>query len=535
MSKSLFISYSRREVPFVDTLLDALEDRGLQVWTDYQSLVPGKPWLDQILSGIDNVDIFLLVVSKASMLSKNVELEYQRAIEKKKRIILLIFEPVLLPESLRNCEWIDFRGSFNRKLRQLISRINNPEKQQSAPQGGFKASFTVWLTFFVSLIVLVVSIPAWWTIYIPVVLVPLPYHILNRDVHYYRARFALITLPVVLLLSYIFFMSYTSINDAILYLWTFSIFISPLLLFLLSSKGMRVWGKPGSSAPRFANPYYPDIQQPKAVPFFIEYAPEDIRYADAIIDGLTSYGHPHVEDVEQAKVSFAIISSYKNSVSMNVEEKVVFPIIVQDTVIEDPNLLRIQWIDFRRGLKNLKNLAKLLPEPDKLMKALGAVPVSNQVVYPRVIQMLNYFLTLLAFFTVSVWIPLSGEFGGQFLDLKNLGVFIIVNIILTGIIMAIIFFSRQAVIRRQGKMASLWSLISSIFWVGVIGFLQALYILNSILGFVRVDGVKPDGDMRGSVIMFLPLSYILGVLIIGFFGLLNIRELLRWFPKRQKK
>src|SRR5690348_10359960 len=57
MSKSLFISYSRQEVPFVDILLEELEERKIQTWLDYRSLVPGKPWLEQIISGIDNADV----------------------------------------------------------------------------------------------------------------------------------------------------------------------------------------------------------------------------------------------------------------------------------------------------------------------------------------------------------------------------------------------------------------------------------------------------------------------------------------------
>jgi hypothetical protein len=74
MKKNIFISYSRREASFVDLLSDALDDNQVNVWVDYQSLIPGRPWLEQILAGIENADIFLLVVSRASLESKNVEL-----------------------------------------------------------------------------------------------------------------------------------------------------------------------------------------------------------------------------------------------------------------------------------------------------------------------------------------------------------------------------------------------------------------------------------------------------------------------------
>ncbi|MEW5960994.1 MAG: toll/interleukin-1 receptor domain-containing protein, partial [Chloroflexota bacterium] len=86
MTSSLFISYSRREAPFANSLLDALEDRGVKVWLDYHSLIPARPWLDQIFSGIAAADVFLLVVSKASLASKNVQPEWRRAKELQKRI-----------------------------------------------------------------------------------------------------------------------------------------------------------------------------------------------------------------------------------------------------------------------------------------------------------------------------------------------------------------------------------------------------------------------------------------------------------------
>src|SRR5258706_13761851 len=106
MPHSVFISYSRRESPFVDILLDALEEESVDVWVDYRSLVPGKPWLNQILEGIRQADVFLLVVSKESVTSSNVGLEYQQALEQGKRIILILFEAVSLPSALQACKWI---------------------------------------------------------------------------------------------------------------------------------------------------------------------------------------------------------------------------------------------------------------------------------------------------------------------------------------------------------------------------------------------------------------------------------------------
>ena len=38
------MSYSRREVPFVDHLVDDLKKLDFTIWLDYRSLIPGTPW-----------------------------------------------------------------------------------------------------------------------------------------------------------------------------------------------------------------------------------------------------------------------------------------------------------------------------------------------------------------------------------------------------------------------------------------------------------------------------------------------------------
>jgi len=528
MSNSLFISYSRQEISFVVLFLNELESSGKQTWVDYQNLIPGEPWLDQILTGINKADVFLLVVSKASMISKNVELEYLHALEQKKRILLIVFEAVQLPPELQACEWVDFRGSFNKRYKQFLEQLGKQRPQSAPPQKGFKTSFTILFTVAISLIAAVISIPGWWTIFIPILLVPLPWYILKRDFHFYRVRFAVLTLPLILMLSWVFFSPYQFTQKPFTYSWCFSFFIAPALLFLLSSRGMRIWGKPIASAPRSTRLYRADTRQPDATPFFIEHAPEDTKYAEAIILGLKKYGHPQVESAEQAQVNFSIISRYKNTTSIDPEKQVVFPILIQDTLIEDKNLQRIQWIDFRRGLRNLKNLALLLPEPAKLMRAIGTVPISGQVVYPRIIQMLDYFLTLLAFFSISVWIPLWLEFYKQFLSYSGLIPFLIFNVIFLVLTLRAVFYSRHALVNREGKFASMGRLIGSILWIGLLGVFQTLYITNVIIAVTETKILR-----RGLVIIFLPTSFVLGMILIGIFGVWNWSDLTRWFPKRQ--
>jgi len=538
MPPSVFISYSRREAPFVDAFLEALEDNDVQVWVDYCSLVPAMPWWDQILDGIQGSDVFLLVISRESLASKTVEQEYRYALEQKKRIILVIFEAVPLPHALQDCEWIDFRGSFGRRRRQLLRQLDKPVKQPPAPQKGFKTSFIVWTAAVVAMLAVLISIPAWWTIYIPILLVPLPFRILRRDFHFYRVRFAVLTLPVVLLLSAVFFLSYPVIQPFSFFCLTVSLVVSPVLLILLSTTGMRLWGKPTASTPRFAHPHHPKVKEPVPVRFYIEHAPEDKKYADAIAKGLKKHGHPQVLSAEEAQADFVLISRYKNSTLINAEKRVLYPIMIQDTPVTDAMIRRIQWIDFRRGIRNLDSLGQLLPEPAKLLRALGVAPLSQQNLYPRIIQIFDYYLILLGFFSVSAWLPLMIELGPQFFELPNTRYFLGINAILSALILLIVFLTRRALVSRVGRLASLGRLVGSIAWIGFLGFAQFFFILNSVMDATLLAGAVSPGaeqDMRGSVVLIFPIAYVLGLILIGFFSIWNWGDLTRWFPSRGQR
>ena len=61
MKPSVFMSYSRREVPFVNNLVDDLENNDYDIWLDYRSMIPGTPWAEQINKGIEDSEVIILV------------------------------------------------------------------------------------------------------------------------------------------------------------------------------------------------------------------------------------------------------------------------------------------------------------------------------------------------------------------------------------------------------------------------------------------------------------------------------------------
>jgi hypothetical protein len=80
----LFISYSRSNQAHAKLLAGDLEDLSHSVWLDVE-LAGGQIWWDQILQEIRGCDVFVLVMSKASVVdSLACKREYQYAADLQK-------------------------------------------------------------------------------------------------------------------------------------------------------------------------------------------------------------------------------------------------------------------------------------------------------------------------------------------------------------------------------------------------------------------------------------------------------------------
>jgi hypothetical protein len=522
MTSSIFLSYCRREAPFADSLLDALEDDQFKVWMDYHSLVPGRPWDEQINKGIAEAEIMLVVTSKESLQSKYVKAEWLKALELKKRIILVLFETVDLPPELEVYEWVDFRSSFKKGLKALKERLSQaaPVKPvTSPPQKGFKAPPLVWLSFILSLGSALLSLPVLWTLYIPYHLIPLPYRILKRDFNIFHVQASLVMLPFALLFL-AFSYAESAQMDYLLTLIGIALLLAPILIFLLRSAGMQRWGKPIASLPRFANLYTPQIENPQPVKFVIEYAPQDKKYAETIISTLKRYGHTQVEASPEAEVAFVLISAFKNSTVYDPEKSVVYPILLQSSDRIDPKLQRIQWIDFRRGLKRVEVLAQLLPEPVRLLKALGISPLGlQQTVLPPIIQILVYFLTVSAIFTVGSWFFFLIQL---IFDLSV--VVLLTSGLLLGVFVGTMLLTMRALITRQSRLVSLRNFTLSMLLLGLLALgLTLVVVLN-----------QPEAmdDLRGLTTLMVHLTYFIGLVIVLPFIIGYWQSLRRWFPDK---
>lgn len=528
MTQNIFMSYSRRELGFVDDLVSKLEGENYRVWLDYRVLIPGTPWKGQIAKGLEDSDTVLLVVSKASIASKYVALEWQHFLETDKRVILLVFEAVDLPKELEKYEWVDFRGSYKAGLAELFSQLKKPiQEEHPVPETGFKAPLIVWVAGLLSVIVALLSLSEIWTIFIPWILIPLPYRILKRNFNFTQVQTALWALPFASLLSVVVY------DDPSLdaFVWLGLLF-GLVLLFVLRSSAMQRWGRPEAIIPKYINPQNPGITNPEPIPFFVDFAPQDRIIAADLTNALKKYGHPQTDRVEDAKAVFALISRFKSDTEADPARQMVFPILIQTNNNIAEKLSKIQWIDFRPGVRGLDAIAQLLPNPKELLKALGMRPVSSQTVYAPFITALYFFLLFLA--VVNIGASLDYIFASDsmiFASDETFGQTILSFIGNMLLISGLTYFMIRGLTTRQGWFTSLRAIVVGLVLLGIFLFWQSV-----LDGYILTELEEAGEDISDIGINFINLAlliYFLGLGLVTASWFRNRSDARNWFPAKK--
>lgn len=534
MKPNIFMSYSRREVGFVDDLTYRLEKEGFNVWLDYRTLVPGTPWKGQIDAGLNDADTVILVVSKESIASKYVELEWRHFLQLNKRLVLVIFEAVDLPKELEKYEWVDFRGQYEKGLKELVTQLNQPMKEEHpVPETGFKIPLMVWLAFALSLIVAGYSFGGFWALFVPWFLIPLPYRIFKRNFNFTEVQTALIILPLVLMFSAEAAYDPDK-SDSLYFAALNSIWFVAALVFVLRSAGMQRWGKPEATLPKFANPYKHENAKPKSVSFFVDHAAQDRVVADEMSQVFEKAGHTRAKDTASAQTVIALLSAFKTDTEANPEKQVIFPVLMQ-TVEPSHKLSKIQWVDFRSGVRNLDAMAQMLPEPAKLLAALGIRPLGNQLVLPAVIMAMRYFVLLLGVFTAGAIMNYLGDFYDAGFDLVledgQAGSILLGfagNLLLLG---ALTYFLVRHLVARKGLFASARNFVIGLGGMGIL-VLTLSGVDTLVMDALYAMGEEPETSIAAT----FPLTmFFVGGIGLAIYMFIRRQDVRRWFPARVKK
>lgn len=130
----VFISYARLDNSdgcsgFVTTLERMLTESGKDVWVDWDDIPPGRDFVQEFLEGVDQADTVIAVLSPGYLASRNCLRELERALERHKRIIPIVYADLdfsQLPEKARllNAIFFNKSDSLHEPFKKLLDALN---------------------------------------------------------------------------------------------------------------------------------------------------------------------------------------------------------------------------------------------------------------------------------------------------------------------------------------------------------------------------------------------------------------------------
>ena len=136
----VFISYSRKDLAFVECLAGDLTTAGLEVWYDLSGLDGGTRWGREIQNAIEASQVFVVVLSPNSVESEWVEKEFMYANSLKKRIIPLLYQPCKTPMWFINLHFIDVQAeNYDRNFWVILKAMGVKSGAGQAKAGSIQA------------------------------------------------------------------------------------------------------------------------------------------------------------------------------------------------------------------------------------------------------------------------------------------------------------------------------------------------------------------------------------------------------------
>lgn len=125
MLNQVFISYSRTNENFARRLAADLDRDELDVWIDVEDIPPGTNWSNAINEGLNSADAMILIMTPASMASKNVEDEWQYFHSRKMPLIPVLLEPCdNIHYQLARLQYINFiRQDYEAAYDEMLSQL----------------------------------------------------------------------------------------------------------------------------------------------------------------------------------------------------------------------------------------------------------------------------------------------------------------------------------------------------------------------------------------------------------------------------
>ena len=144
--KKIFISYSRKDLDFVDELARDLTEAGYDVWYDLTDLEGGDHWADELQDAINESQVYVLVISPNSVASDWVEKEFIYAGGAGKRIVPLLHVQTALPLWLVNLHYVDIQGrNYKKNFQHILAALEDEDVPLPPPKTGLPKLSPAWM------------------------------------------------------------------------------------------------------------------------------------------------------------------------------------------------------------------------------------------------------------------------------------------------------------------------------------------------------------------------------------------------------
>ncbi len=124
---SIFLSYSSSDFTQAWATCQFLERHGLYCWIAPRNILPGEPYPEAIMRGLNDARALVVLVSGASNLSPHVHREIERALHNHAVIIPMRVQDVIptgtMEYLLSTCQWLDAFAAFEQSLDELRGRL----------------------------------------------------------------------------------------------------------------------------------------------------------------------------------------------------------------------------------------------------------------------------------------------------------------------------------------------------------------------------------------------------------------------------
>ena len=126
---NIFISHASQDAQFANEVCTFLESNGMSCWIAPRNILPGREYGAEIIAGIEQAEIFVLIFSPEANQSKHVLREVERAVSKGSKIICYKIKDIKISKSmeyfLATNQWLDATKNKTEKLSEFLKGLQS--------------------------------------------------------------------------------------------------------------------------------------------------------------------------------------------------------------------------------------------------------------------------------------------------------------------------------------------------------------------------------------------------------------------------